>query len=228
MAATVVICGDGVSGNNRGPRIGRPSARRGIGDRCGANRTLPKRTYTVRHRARPELTRSSIHQEHEEEEKDQPRSGDPTSNTKRAVQAVGLGALMACAVAVPAAERTVSVVETVQLATTASRTWGAIKDFGAWQAWHPAFARTDLSRGDGHATGSVRVLTTKDGAKFTEELVAFDAAAHSYQYRIVESPAPVVGYVSTIGSRRARRGRAWYGVRPSRSSPAPPTPTPGS
>ena len=90
--------------------------------------------------------------------KDQHRSGDSTSNTKRAAQAVGLGALMACAVAVPAAERTASVVETVQLAATASRTWSAINDFGSWQSWHPAFASTQMLQGDGHSKGAVRVL----------------------------------------------------------------------
>ena len=65
------------------------------------------------------------------------------------------------------------------------------------QSWHPAFASHNL-HGDGHRKGAVRVLMTKDGGKFTEELVAFDAAARSYQYRIIESPAPVIDYVSTI------------------------------
>ena len=134
------------------------------------------------------------------------RSGNSTSHTKRAAQAVGLGALMACAVAVPAAERTVSVVETVQLTATASRTWGAIKDFGSWQSWHPAFASTQMLQGDGHSKGAVRVLMTKDGGKFTEELVAFDAAARSYQYRIVESPAPVTDYISTIQVKETLAG----------------------
>ena len=131
---------------------------------------------------------------------DQHRSGDPgaTNTALRAVQAAGLGALMAVAVAVPAAERNVSVVETVQLHSTAGRTWSAIKDFGTWQTWHPAFASTQMLQGDGHSQGAVRLLVTKDGGKFTEELIAFDAAARSYQYRIIESPAPVVDYVSTI------------------------------
>jgi hypothetical protein len=137
---------------------------------------------------------------------DQHRSGDSASNAKRAVQAVGLGALMAVAVAVPAAERTVSVVETVQLATTANRTWSAIKDFGAWQSWHPAFASTQMLQGDGQSKGAVRVLMTKDGGKFTEELVAFDGAARSYQYRIIESPAPVINYVSTIEVKETAAG----------------------
>ena len=107
---------------------------------------------------------------------DRHRSNDQPSNAKRVVQAVGLGALMACAVAAPAAERAISVVETVQLASTASRTWAAINDFAAWQSWHPAFASTQVVQGDGHSKGSVRVLMTKDGGKFTEELVAFDFA----------------------------------------------------
>ena len=55
-----------------------------------------------------------------------------------------------------------------------------------------------MLQGDGHSQGAVRVLMTKDGGKFTEELVDFDAAARSYQYRIIESPAPVTDYVSTV------------------------------
>ena len=139
---------------------------------------------------------------------DQHHSADQVSNTKRAVQAVSLGALMACAVAAPAAERAVSVVETVQLASAPSLAWSTIKDFGTWQSWHPAFASTQVVQGDGHSKGTVRVLTTKDGGKFTEELVAFDPASRSYQYRIIESPAPVVDYVSTIQVKETKAGSA--------------------
>ena len=137
---------------------------------------------------------------------DQHRSANPSSTAKLAAQAVGIVALVASAVAAPAAERAFSVVETVELATTPARTWGAIKDFSAWQAWHPAFAGTQMVHGDGHSKGSVRVLTTKDGGKFTEELVAFDPASRSYQYRIIESPAPVADYVSTIQVKETKAG----------------------
>ena len=140
--------------------------------------------------------------------KDQHRPADQTSKVKHAVQAVTLGALMASNVAAPAAERAISVVETVQLAATPARTWDAINDFGAWQAWHPAFASTRVIQGDGHSKGTVRVLTTQDGGKFTEELVAFDPATRSYQYRILESPAPVANYVSTIQVKKSEAGSA--------------------
>jgi len=137
---------------------------------------------------------------------DQHRSGDSTSNTKRAVQAVALGALMAASATAPAAERAVSVVETVQLATTPGRTWDAIKDFGTWPSWHPAFTSTQMIQGNGQSKGAVRALMTKDGAKFTEELVAFDAATRTYQYRIIESPAPVADYVSTVQVKETPAG----------------------
>ena len=137
---------------------------------------------------------------------DQDRVVDQSSIASRTVKAVGLGAMMALSAAAPAAERAVSVVETVQLPTTPIRTWDAIKDFSAWQGWHPAFATTKMVKGDGHTTGSVRVLITKDGGQFTEELVAFDAAAHSYQYRIIDSPAPVTDYVSTIQVKKTTTG----------------------
>ena len=134
-----------------------------------------------------------------------PSIGQPR-DAKRVVQAAGLGLLMASTVAVSAAERTVSVVETVQLAAAPTKTWAAIKDFTAWQSWHPAFATTDLVQGDGHSQGSVRVLITKDGGKFTEELVSYNAASRSYQYRIIDSPAPVADYLSTIEVKETNAG----------------------
>jgi uncharacterized protein YndB with AHSA1/START domain len=122
------------------------------------------------------------------------------------VQAVGLGLLVASTVAASAAGGAVSVVETVQLAAPPTKTWAAIKDFTAWQLWHPAFASTDLLRGDGNTQGSVRLLITKDGGKFTEELVSYNAASHSYKYRIIDSPAPVADYLSTIEVKETKSG----------------------
>jgi hypothetical protein len=63
-----------------------------------------------------------------------------------------------------------------------------------------------MVKGEGHTKGAVRVLSTKDGGKFTEELVAYDANLRSYKYRIIESPAPVQGYVSTIEVKQTKDG----------------------
>lgn len=128
------------------------------------------------------------------------------SRGQRLVKHLALGLLAAVSVAAGAAEKTVTVRETVQLSAPPSRTWDTIKDFATWQLWHPAFAGTEVVKGDGHSKGAVRVLSAKDGGRFTEELVAFDAVARSFKYRIIESPAPVIGYVSTIEVKPAPGG----------------------
>jgi len=125
---------------------------------------------------------------------------------QRFVKHLALGLLAAGTVAASAGEHTVTVRETVQLAAAPSKTWDTIKDFTTWQLWHPAFAATELVKGEGHTRGAVRVLSTKDGGKFTEELVAYDAASRSFKYRIIESPAPVTGYVSTIEVKPSQGG----------------------
>jgi len=105
-----------------------------------------------------------------------------------------------------ATDPTVTVTEKIDLNQAPAQSWAAIKDFMGWPAWHPAFAGTKLLKGEANTKGSVRLLTAKDGAQFTEELVAYDAAARSYQYRILESPAPVIGYVSTIEVKETYTG----------------------
>jgi hypothetical protein len=120
-----------------------------------------------------------------------------------------VGLLMAgVTAAAPAAGvgKTISVTEKVDLAASPSRTWSAVRDFMGWQVWHPAFAGTQLVKGDGNTKGTVRLLTAKDGAQFTEELVLHDANSRTYKYRIIESPAPVADYVSTIEVREHNGG----------------------
>jgi Polyketide cyclase / dehydrase and lipid transport len=130
----------------------------------------------------------------------------PTVSTAR-IRSLGVGLVMAGAAASGlAADRTVSVKEAVNVAAPPSQTWEKIKDFNSWQAWHPAFASTEIIKGRGNTKGTVRVLTTKDGVKFTEELVLHDAASHTYSYRITESPLPITDYVSKLEVREIKGG----------------------
>ena len=121
------------------------------------------------------------------------------------IRSLGVGLLMAGSAA-GALAGTLSVSEEVELAATPARTWSVIKDFQRWQTWHPAFATTEITKGGGNAKGTVRVLATRDGAKFNEELLMHDAASRSYQYRIIDSPLPISGYVSTIEVRGSALG----------------------
>lgn len=121
------------------------------------------------------------------------------------LRTLGVGLLMAGSAAA-AFGGTLTVTEEVELKASPARTWAVINDFQRWQTWHPAFASTQITKGTGNSKGTVRVLATKDGAKFTEELVSFDPAAHSYQYRIIESPLPISGYVSKIEVKESQSG----------------------
>jgi hypothetical protein len=136
-----------------------------------------------------------------------PRANAPASHRLAGFRAWSLALAVAfVASSAAAADHSVTVTEQVSLAVPPARAWNRIKDFMGWSSWHPAFAGTKLLKGDGHSVGTVRLLSAKDGAQFTEELVAYDPAAHSLTYRILESPAPVIGYVSTISVRRNGSG----------------------
>lgn len=105
-----------------------------------------------------------------------------------------------------AAGKTLSVTEKVDVAATPAKTFAAIKDFDSWQNWHPAIGGTEITKGKGNTKGTVRVLTTKDGAKITEELLSHSDSAMSYKYRITDSPLPVTGYVSTLKVAKSKGG----------------------
>ena len=76
------------------------------------------------------------------------------------------------------------VTQTVDIARTPDQVWAIVGDFDSIARWHPAIASSPADHGN--AVGSKRTLTLRaEGApQFEEELVKYDAAAHSYQYKI--------------------------------------------
>ena len=94
--------------------------------------------------------------------------------------------------------KTLKVTKSVTVAAPVEKTWDTVKDFDSLNKWHPGFSADVLQKGDNNKVGAVRKLTVKDGPSFTEELLAFDAAKHTYKYRIIESPLPLRDYVSHI------------------------------
>jgi mxaD protein len=109
----------------------------------------------------------------------------------------GLAALVVSSGAL-AALKPLSVTETVDIKAPPAKVWAASKDFDSLHKWHPGFAKDELTKGKNNTVGTVRALTIKDGPTFTEELLAFDEAGHTYKYRIIESPLPLAGYVATF------------------------------
>ncbi|WP_176256860.1 SRPBCC family protein [Derxia lacustris] len=101
--------------------------------------------------------------------------------------------------AVPAAaEPKLHVEESVKLAAPVSKVWAVLGSFDGLAKWHPVVASTEITKGSNNRKGAVRSITTKDGAKLVEELLDYDASAHSMRYRVVDWPLPVTDYVSTL------------------------------
>lgn len=96
--------------------------------------------------------------------------------------------------------------ETVTLAAKPAKVWAKIGDFAGLAGWHPAVAKTTITAGKDNKIGAVRSVETKDGAVLVEELLARDAGKLSMRYRIIDSPLPVRGYVSTLSVEPAGKG----------------------
>lgn len=123
-----------------------------------------------------------------------------------------LVATLALATALPAAAVTpLKVLERIDIAAPPAKVWQVVRDFGDL-SWHPAVASTTLDKGEKDRRGAVRTVTTKDGAKLVEELVNHRDAERLLKYRIIESPLPVKGYISTLRVRATKGGSRveWY------------------
>jgi mxaD protein len=122
------------------------------------------------------------------------------------VRRAALGLAIALIATSGLAGSVLSVKEKVELPVPPDKAWAMIKDFDGWQNWHPAIASTEILSGKGNTRGTVRVLTTKDGAKITERLDRYQPKGFSYTYRITDSPLPVTDYVSTIQVKSSKSG----------------------
>ena len=71
--------------------------------------------------------------------------------------------------------------------------WQLIGGFGSLPDWLSYIPKSELGEG-----GRTRRLANPDGETIVERLVAFDDAARSYSYAILQAPFPVTDYLSTL------------------------------
>jgi hypothetical protein len=99
---------------------------------------------------------------------------------------------------------------TIDIPAAPDRVWQLIGGFGSLPDWLPSIPKCELREG-----GRVRRFTTVRGDFVVERLEAFDNAARSYTYTILEAPLPVTGYRSTLRVREVNGGTAsrveWLG-----------------
>jgi Polyketide cyclase / dehydrase and lipid transport len=81
----------------------------------------------------------------------------------------------------------------IDMPVSPDRVWQLIGGFDTLPDWLPYIPTSELTEG-----GRVRRLTNPNGDTIIERLVAFDDAARSYSYTIVQGPFPITGYLATL------------------------------
>ncbi|WP_339499578.1 SRPBCC family protein [Pseudomonas silesiensis] len=81
----------------------------------------------------------------------------------------------------------------IDIPASADQVWQLIGGFNSLPDWLPFIPQSELSEG-----GRVRSLQTSDGAVVVERLQAFDDAAKTYSYSILQAPFPATDYLATI------------------------------
>jgi hypothetical protein len=81
----------------------------------------------------------------------------------------------------------------IDIPASADQVWQLIGGFNSLPDWLPFIPQSELSEG-----GRVRSLQTADGAVVVERLQAFDDAARTYSYSILQAPFPATDYLATI------------------------------
>jgi hypothetical protein len=88
------------------------------------------------------------------------------------------------------------------IAAPVEQVWARIRDFDKLPDWHPAFVNSHIE--DGKASdqvGCVRNFHLADGGNLRERLLAFSDVDTYTTYAILDSPLPIVNYVSTLRLR---------------------------
>jgi len=105
--------------------------------------------------------------------------------------------------------------QTIMIQAPLEAVWSASKDFDGLAKWHPALEKDEIIKGTNNAPGAVRRLSLKGGGTIQEQLLAFSDPAHSFKYKILESPLPVASYVSTFTVKAGKGNTAiihWVGT----------------
>jgi mxaD protein len=121
--------------------------------------------------------------------------------------------VLACGYALAAAP-VLRTSKTISIDAPASKVWKLVQDFNSLNTWHPAVATDQIVEGTNNTVGAVRLLTLKGGGTIKEKLLAFDPAARSFKYAIVEGVLPVSDYTSTLVVKSAGKGKStvtWSG-----------------
>lgn len=118
-----------------------------------------------------------------------------------------------CCIGLPAAPvdgstaEVLKVNKTVTINASPDAVWAKCGNFNAIDAWLSVAAGTTLTRGENNVPGAQRRIDVKGGGIVEEELLAYSADGHAFEYRILGGVLPVSDYRSTFTVKPDGAGR---------------------
>lgn len=89
--------------------------------------------------------------------------------------------------------------------------WAVLRDFNGHDRWHPIVAESYVEGERGSdEIGAVRNFRLQNGARLREQLLELDDREHRFKYCILDSPIPLLGYVSTVTLKRVTDGNRTF------------------
>lgn len=77
--------------------------------------------------------------------------------------------------------------------------WSVLRDFNGHDRWHPAVKSSEIERSrEPDTVGCIRKFQLQDGAELKEQLLALSDAEQSYSYCLLDTPIPLLNYVSHV------------------------------
>ncbi len=89
----------------------------------------------------------------------------------------------------------VNVSMSITINASADEVWKTISDFNGLGKYLPLITKSTM---EGSGVGALRTLTLQDGGQVIARLESMDKHARTLSYKILISPLPVDGYVSTM------------------------------
>lgn len=93
----------------------------------------------------------------------------------------------------------VKVIRSTILPAPVEAVWAMLRDFNGHDQWHPAVDTSQIERGrEADRVGCIRRFKLTDGAELREQLLALSDADMAYSYCLLETPIPLLNYVSHV------------------------------
>ncbi|KIT16229.1 SRPBCC family protein [Jannaschia aquimarina] len=93
----------------------------------------------------------------------------------------------------------VKVVKSTVMEAPVEAVWDILRDFNGHDEWHPAITDSQIERGQGSdKVGCVRRFHLADGSELREQLLTLSDADMAYSYCLLDTPIPLLNYVSHV------------------------------